>query len=62
MEQRRHPGWLRPEKLIWFLLFLLLAERLALFAQFDLSYSSGSDDVAYIEGGLVFAQTGMISI
>ena len=53
---------LRPEKLIWVLLLLLLAERLLLFRQFPVSYSSGSDDIAYMEGGLWFAKTGMISI
>ena len=52
----------QPERLVGPLLLLLLAERLLLFWQFDLGYTSGSDDIAYIQSGLLFAKTGMISI
>ena len=53
---------LRPERLIWILLLVLLAERLLLFRQFGLSYFSYSDDTAYIESGRRFTETGIISM
>ena len=53
---------LRPEVLIWVLLLLLLAERLWLFRELGVEYMSHSDDDAYIESGLYFAQTGVISM
>ena len=53
---------LQPERLIWVLLFLLLAERLILFKQLGPDYMSHSDDDAYIESGLYFIRTGTISM
>ncbi len=52
---------LRPETLIWFLLFLLLAERLLVFRELGLDYLSGADDINYIPAGIEFAHTGTIS-
>lgn len=52
---------LRPDRLIWFLLLLLLAERLLLFRQFGPDYLSGADDVNYLPAGVHFAETGVIS-
>ena len=54
--------FLRPEVLIWVLLLLLLAERLWLFRELGVEYMSHSDDDAYIESGLFFARTGVISM
>ena len=62
MRDGRFRRLLRPEKLIWLLLFLLLAERLALFRQFGVGYLSYSDDHAYLAAGLHFARTGTISM
>ena len=53
--------FLHPEKLIWLLLLLLLAERLVVFRELDLSYLSGADDVNYIPAGIEFARTGTVS-
>ena len=60
MDEGKFRRLLCPEKLIWLLLFALLAERLVLFQQFGVRYMSNSDDVAYLESGLLFAKTGMI--
>ena len=54
--------FLQPNVLIWFLLFLLLAERLLLFIQLGPDYLSYSDDEAYVKAGLFFAGTGTISM
>ena len=62
MDQGKLRRLLRPEKLIWLLLLVLLAERLVLFWQFGVRYMSKSDDIAYLESGLLFAKTGMISM
>ena len=56
------PWYKDPDRLIWILLFLLLAERLLLFFQLGPDYMSHSDDDAYIASGLFFADTGVIAI
>ena len=54
--------FLRPDKLIFLLLALLLIERLLLFIQLGPDYLSYSDDEAYVKAGLYFAKTGVISM
>lgn len=54
-------GFLRPERLIWLLLVLLLAERLLIFRELGPDYKSYSDDINYVASGITFAETGVIS-
>lgn len=55
------PRWLDPDKLIWLLLLLLLIERMALFFELGTDFNLEGDDTRYIQGGLWFIKTGMIS-
>lgn len=52
---------LDPDKLIWLLLLLLLAERVLVFFELGPTYVSGADDVNYVPSGIQFAKSGMIS-
>ena len=59
--KKREITAIRPDRLIWGLLFCLLVERLLVFFQLGADYNSGSDDINYIQSGIVFAKTGMIT-
>ena len=51
----------RSDKLIWVLFVLLFVERMLVFLQLGPEYNSGSDDINYVQSGILFAKTGMIS-
>ncbi len=51
-----------PDKLLFLLLLLLLAERFYVFRELGWDYMNHGDDNAYIEAGYYFAKTGVISI
>ena len=53
--------FLQPDKLIWFFLVFLFIERMLVFLQLGPEYNSGSDDINYVQSGILFLKTGMIS-
>lgn len=57
---RRHP--LDSERLVWLLIALLFLERLALILYIGVDEVSNGDDVAYIQGGILFARSGIVSV
>ena len=58
----RKRAYLRPDYIMYILLLVLLAERLYVFHELGADYMSYSDDHAYVDAGILFAKTGMISI
>lgn len=50
------------DKAIYILLTLLLIERIVVFFELGAEYMSNSDDLAYLESGIRFAKTGLISM
>lgn len=50
------------DKIIFLLIALMFIERLLLLFIIGPGENSGGDDVAYIQGGITFAQTGVISV
>lgn len=55
-------GFLREHRAIVIIMFLLLAERIALLCFFGPEYSLKSDDASYIAAGIAFRHTGMITM
>ena len=51
----------QPDQFIWVLLILLFIERMLVFIQLGPEYNSGSDDINYVQSGILFSKTGMIS-
>lgn len=61
-KQGKLSAFLNSEKSIWLLLLLAFAARMAMFFYMGSGRLSHSDDVAYLQSGIVFAQTGVISV
>ena len=51
-----------PDKFIFFLIFLMLIERIVMFFIIGPTGISNSDDVGYLKGGMYFAKTGILSV
>lgn len=51
-----------PDKIIFAVMLLALAERIWMFFYIGSGVGSNSDDVAYVQSGIVFARTGTISV
>lgn len=54
--------YLHPDRFIFIILILLLAERLILMATLGIDYNLSNDDMGYFNSGIHFANTGIISI
>ena len=54
-------AFLQPDQLIQIFLVILFIERMLVFLQLGPDYNSGSDDINYVQSGITFAKTGMIS-
>lgn len=65
MTQTRKTAILRSiesDKFIWIIVLLALIERIIMFFYIGSGELHNSDDVAYVQSGIVFAQTGVISV
>lgn len=54
--------FLESDRAIWLIILLALAERIIMFFYIGSGELHNSDDVAYVQSGIVFAQTGVISV
>ena len=61
-EKNKLLRFLESDRAIWLIVFLALAERMIMFFYIGSGELHNSDDVAYVQSGIVFAQTGVISI
>jgi len=61
-KQRGFMALVNSEKAIWILVALALLERIIMFFYIGSGELHNSDDVAYVQSGIVFAQTGVISV
>lgn len=61
-EKNKLLRFLESDRAIWLIVFLALAERIIMFFYIGSGELHNSDDVAYVQSGIVFAQTGVISI
>lgn len=50
------------DRIVWLLLALLLLERLAALKSLGVSYTLYSDDMSYVNSGIYFAQTGIVTM
>lgn len=55
-------SFLESDKAIWFIVIFALIERIIMFFYIGSGELHNSDDVAYVQSGIVFAQTGVISV
>lgn len=61
-EKNKFIRFLESDRAIWLIVLLALAERIIMFFYIGSGELHNSDDVAYVQSGIVFAQTGVISI
>lgn len=61
----KHPkvlNYIKENRFIIIIMILLLTERFSAFYELGVSYSLGSDDLSYINSGIYFAKTGIITM
>ena len=61
-EKNKFIRFLESDRAIWLIVLLALAERIIMFFYIGSGELHNSDDVAYVQSGIVFAQTGVISV
>lgn len=61
-EKNKFIRFLESDRTVWLIVLLALAERIIMFFYIGSGELHNSDDVAYVQSGIVFAQTGVISV
>lgn len=60
--RERAASFLHSDRIVWLLAAVLLLERLAALHTLGVAYTLASDDLSYVKSGIVFAQTGTVTM